>query len=159
VQKDDHFKIPKKFKVEHKALLAATEADWARGAIREIKCRLCPDTELKKWEDFKRHCNTMEAHPLKISFCESCGDFFARVDSLERHRNNPPPECRSVAPERAGAKRRETQKAHDEFLARLQEFLRTGEGIWMPFSQVIKLKYPKSSKKCTGGSKERNQLK
>jgi hypothetical protein len=27
-------------------------------------------------------------HPLKISFCNHCGDFFARSDTLKRHRNN-----------------------------------------------------------------------
>jgi hypothetical protein len=152
--KDEHFKIPKKFKMGHKALLASTQADWARGAIREIKCRLCPDTKLKTWEDFKRHCDTMEAHPLKISFCDDCGDFFARIDLLGRHRKNPPPECLSVTPEKAGTKRRETQKAHDEFRARLEEFLRTGEGIGMPFSQITKGKYPESSKKRTGGNRD-----
>jgi len=31
--KDEYFKIPKKFKMGHKALLAATAADWERGAI------------------------------------------------------------------------------------------------------------------------------
>jgi hypothetical protein len=157
--KEEYFKIPRKFKVGHKALLAATQADWARGAIREIKCRLCPDTRLKTWEDFKRHCDTMEAHPLKISFCDECGDFFARGDSLERHRRNPPPECLSVTPEKAGAKRRETEKAHDEFRARLEEFLESGEDMGRPFSQIIKDKYPESSKKRTGGGKERSQLK
>jgi len=87
--------------MRHKALLAATQADWTR---REIKCRLCPDTRLKTWEDFKRHCDTMEAHPLKISFCGKCGDFFARGDSLERHYRNRPKKCFSLAPEEAGAK-------------------------------------------------------
>jgi hypothetical protein len=128
-------------------MLVATQDDWVRGAIREIRCRLCPDTKLKTWEDFKRHCNTMEAHPLKISFCVKCGNFFAHGDSLKRHLNNSPPECRSVTPEKAGAKRRETEKAHDEFKARLERFLRTGEDIGRPFSQIIKEMYPESSKK------------
>ncbi|KAF8476297.1 hypothetical protein DFH94DRAFT_846372 [Russula ochroleuca] len=128
--------------------VAATQADWARGSIREIKCQLCPNTTLKTWEDFKWHCNTKEGHPLKISFCEKCGDFFARSDSLESHRGKPPTECCSVTREEAFEKRRETQRTHDEFLARLEGLLRTGEGdIVMPFSQTIKEKYPDSSKK------------
>jgi hypothetical protein len=107
--KDDHFKIPRTFKVGHQALLVATQADWDRGTIHEIRCRLCPDTWLKSWEDFKHHRDTTEAHPLRISFCDLCGDFFARTDSLERHKNNPPQECHRVTPEKADAKRRETE--------------------------------------------------
>jgi hypothetical protein len=144
------FKIPRKFKTEHKALLVATEADLARGTVQEIKCRLCPDTNFKKWEDYKRHCDTIEAHPLKISFCDFCGNFFARGDSLRRHQINQPPECASVTPERAAAKRRETQNAHDEFIGRLKVCLKRGEDIGKSFSQIIKKKYPESSKKCKG---------
>jgi hypothetical protein len=36
-----------------------------------------------------------------------------------------------------------------------QKFLRTGEDIGMAFSQVIKEKYPDSSKKRTGDSRSR----
>lgn len=149
---DRQFKFPKVFEKEQKALLVATETDWACGAIREIKCRLCPDTKLKTWEDFKRHCNTMEAHPLKISFCKHCGDFFARKDSLKRHHENPPAECVSVAPEKAAVKRKETQRLHEQFRVRLEEGLEKHEDIGIPFSQIIKNLYPESSKKRTGGS-------
>jgi hypothetical protein len=41
-----------------------------------------------------------------------------------------------------------TQRVHDEFIARLIGFLRTGEeDVEMPFSQVIKEMYPESLKK------------
>jgi hypothetical protein len=43
------FEIPKDFKTGYQALLVATQANWACGAVREIKCRLCPDTKFKKW--------------------------------------------------------------------------------------------------------------
>jgi hypothetical protein len=120
----------------------------ARGSIREIKCQRCPDGTFRTWEDFKRHCDTTETHPLKIFFCDHCGDFFARRDSLDRHQNKPPAECRSITLEKANEKRRETQTVHDEFIARLMEFLRTGEeDVEIPFSQIIKEMYPKSSKK------------
>jgi len=144
---DKRFKIPKKFKEGHKALLVATEAELERGAVQEIKCRLCPDIKLKTWENYKRHCDTMEAHPLKLYICNRCGDFFARGDSLQRHKNNSPRECDNATPEEAEAKRRETQKAHDEFIGRLEGCLKTGEDIGIPFSRIIKKKYPKSSKK------------
>jgi hypothetical protein len=150
---EEHFKIPRKLEVTHKALLVATPGDWERGAVREIRCRLCPDTKLTTWEDFKRHCTTMEAHPMRISFCDNCGDFFARGDALKRHCKNPPPECRSATREGADAKRLETEKAHGEFRVRLEGFLRTGEDIGKPFSQIIKEKYPGSSKKCKRGGK------
>jgi hypothetical protein len=148
---DKQLKIPKTFKPGHKALLAATEADWSRGAIQEIKCRLC-DTRLKTWDDFKRHCDTMEAHPLKISFCNHCGDFFARKDSLERHYKKRPSDCVSVIPEEAVRKRRVTQQLHKQFRARLEQALEKREDIGMPFSQIIKEKYPESSKRRTNGS-------
>jgi hypothetical protein len=144
---DVQHKIPRKFKPEHRALLVVTDADLARGTVQEIKCRLCPDTRLKTWEDYKRHCNTMEAHPLRISFCNRCGDFFARGDSLERHRASQPEECKSVAPAKAAEKRRETQEAHVDFMERLERCLKTGENIGKPFSQIIKEKFPDSSKK------------
>ena len=88
---------------------------------------------------------------MKISFCDDCGDVFTCSDLLERHRKNAPAECLSVTPEEADAKRRDTQKAHDECKARLEEFLRAGEDIGMPFPQIIEEKYPDSSKKRTGG--------
>jgi hypothetical protein len=72
----------------------------------------------------------MEVHPLEISFCEDCGDFFARIDSLQRHcrSQGPPAECVSVTLEKADEKCRETQKAHNEFMARLEGFLENRSG-------------------------------
>lgn len=63
----------------------------------------------KTSEDFKRHCNTKEKYPLKIFFCDDCGDFFACPDSLERHRRKPPAECLSVTCEKADEKRRDAE--------------------------------------------------
>jgi hypothetical protein len=148
--------FPKKFKPVHKALLAYTPQDWSAGGVDQIKCKLCPDTELKGWEEFKRHCCAAEAHPFKILFCDKCGDFFARSDSLERHCGNPPPECRRFTPERckeADKKREETQKSHDEFMERLKRFMETGENIGTPFCEIIKEMYPESSKKRTRRSR------
>ena len=143
-----YHKFPKKLKMGCKALLAAMQADRERGSVREIKCRRCPDTTFKTWDDYKRHCDTKEKHPLTIYFCDNCGDFFARTDSLDRHRKHPPAECISVTRAKADEKRRETQRMHDQFIARLREILRTGEEhAEIPFSQAIKEKYPESSKK------------
>ena len=144
----ERFEIPEDFKMGYKALLVATQADWARGAVREIKCRHCPDTKFKKWGEFRRHCDFTETHPLVIYFCEHCRDYFARSDSCERHCENRPPECFRVTPEKAHAKRRETQREHDEFIRRLEMHLTTGEeDIGTSFSKTIKDMYPDSSKK------------
>jgi hypothetical protein len=147
------FEIPRKFKPGYKLLLQALEADFARRAVHTIKCRLCPDLKLKDFEEFKRHCKTTETHPLEIHFCDCCGDYFARRDSLKRHHNQPPPECRKVTSVKAAEKRRVTEEEHEDFIRRLEHGLMTGEGIGRSFSQIIKEKYPESSKKRTGGSK------
>jgi hypothetical protein len=144
----EYFEIPKNLKIGYRSLLMATQADRARGAVHEIRCRLCPQATFKKWGDFKRHSDCTETHPLSIYFCEDCGDHFARSDSCQRHRGHRPPECLQVTPEKAEAKRSATQTAHDAFIARLREYLTTGkEYIGMSFSKTVKDMYPDSSKK------------
>ncbi|KAI9511933.1 hypothetical protein F5148DRAFT_1167671 [Russula earlei] len=123
-------------------------ADWARGAVRALKCRLCPDADFSNWEDYKRHSDTAEAHPRSISFCDSCGDCFARGDSLVRHRKNPPPECLNVSPDVAENKRTATRKAHQEFGEGLVGLLKSDEVKGLRhFSVQMKGMYPKSSKR------------
>jgi hypothetical protein len=146
--------IPKRLKNRHRALLDATPDDWACGAIRVLKCRLCPIAGFSSWEAFKRHCDKMEVHPREIHFCEFCGDFFARPDSLKRHRNNRPPQCRDADPDTAKTKRRETIVSHERFEVWLVWCLKTNKEIGMPFAQIIKEKYPNSSKK---GSKQQSR--
>jgi hypothetical protein len=92
------FKIPRRLKERHRALLETTEVGWKRGAVDALKCRLCPGADFSDLDDFKHHCDTAEAHPAKISFCDRCGDFFARGDALIRHKKKPPTECTSVGP-------------------------------------------------------------
>ena len=150
------FRIPKRFSERHRGLLNATSDDWARGTIRELKCRLCPEAAFSNWEDFKRHCDLMEAHPLRISFCDYCGDFFARMDSLARHCKSRPPECLGVTPDEALVKRRETERVHGEFQQKLECCLRTNKEIGTPFAQTIKEMYPGSSKR---GSRQQSRLK
>lgn len=152
----DRFRIPKRLSQRHTGLLEATSDNWERGTIRELKCRLCPGAAFGNWEDFKRHCDLMEAHPLKISFCSFCGDFFARTDSLERHCKSRPPQCLNVTPEEAETKRGMTEQVHKEFQERLEHCLETGEDIGISFAQMIKDMYPKSSKR---GSRQQSRLK
>ena len=157
-QEEGHrFKIPSDFE-GFSILLAATEVDWACRAVDKIKCRLCPNSVFSKWEDFKRHCRTAEAHPLEISFCEHCGDFFARSDSLRRHLKQPPAECLEVTPEKAEEKCRETEREHGDFIGRVERSLTTGEDIGAPFAQIIKQMYPCSSKKRTRSGWEQRRI-
>jgi len=111
--KDGHFRIPKRLSQRHRSLLDATSDDLARGTVQKLKCRLCPGTGINNWDNLKRRCDFMEAHPLKISFCEHCGDFFARSDLLVRHQENRPLECFGVTEAEVEAKRTETKKVHD----------------------------------------------
>jgi len=152
----NRFYIPRGLDARHRALLDATSDDWARGTVRILKCRLCPGAGFSNWDIFKRHCSTMEAHPDKISFCRHCGDFFARSDSLIRHYDSRPHECRNVSPAMAETKRRETERIHAECEERLERCLRTNEDIGRPFTQIIKKMYPDSSKR---GSRQQNRLK
>ena len=149
------FPIPKRLSERHSGLLNAAAADWVRAFVHVLKCKLCPDAGFCNWEGFKRHCDQSEAHPSKLLFCEFCGDFFARSDSLKRHRESRPAECLSVSPEEALAKRRATERAHREFEERLERCLKTGEDIGDPFSQIIMDMFPDSSKR---GSRQQNRL-
>ena len=143
-------RIPANLDKGYRTLLVATEAEWGSGTIQAIMCRICPDTGFRTWERFKRHCDTAEAHPLTIAFCDHCGDFFARSDSLRRHRSRPPLRCRNAEPEKTEQKRRATERVHKEFKEELERCRKTGEVIGMHFAQVIKEMFPESSKKHTG---------
>ena len=145
--------IPRIFKPEYWLLLQTSEADLARGAVQAIRCRLCPGRVIKSFDEFKRHCETSERHPRNIHFCDLCGDFFARSDSLNRHRRVPPAECLKVTQVEALEKREATEQVHEDFIRWMDHGLKTGEGIERGFSEIIKERYPKSSKKRTSGRK------
>jgi len=84
-------------------LLAATEADRERGAVNELRCRICPLARFSTWEGFKRHCDTTRVHPWDVYVCDHCGDYFGRSDSFMRHRKRRPQVCQKAVPERAEA--------------------------------------------------------
>jgi hypothetical protein len=154
-QAEELFKIPPRLKERHRALLAATQVDWERAAVDVLKCRLCPDADFSHFEDFKRHCDTPEAYPSKIFFCNHCGDFFVRGDALKRYHDKPPGECINATADKADLKRRETVRAHKAFEESLAYWLKTDEEIKMPFAHLIKGMFPNSSKK---GSKQRRRI-
>jgi hypothetical protein len=149
-EEEEYFEIPNDFETGYKALLLATQADRARGAVLEIKCRLCPKAKFKTWAQFKRHCDSVETHPLTIYFCKYCGQHFARSDSRDRHSETWPSGCPQATSEEADAKCRETQRVHEAFTGKLKGYLTRSVGevdIMTPFWKTIKDKYPKSSKK------------
>jgi hypothetical protein len=154
-QERTRFRIPKRLSERHRSLLVASSEDLARGTVRELKCRLCPGTGISNWGDFKRHCDTMEAHPLKISFCKYCGDFFARSDALKRHQQRRPATCHGVSLAEAQAKRTATKQAHDAFLGELESLGTSGEA-WTPFSQRITEMLTNSAKR---GSRQQSRIK
>jgi hypothetical protein len=151
-----YFRIPRRLSQRQKRLLEATPDDLAHGTVRELKCRLCPEAVFGNWEDYRRHCKYTEAHPIELSFCDFCGDFFAREDSLKRHRRNRPATCKKATPNEAQAKRTATEQAHKEFEEVLERFLETNEEIGEPFAQRVKAMYQDSVKR---GSGQQNRLK
>jgi hypothetical protein len=141
------YRISKRPDEWNRVMLLATPSDWARGAVRVLKCRLCPYLNFSRWEDFKRHSDLSETHPRTILFCDNCGDYFARSDSLKRHREKRPFECIKVSPTTAESKRRVTERAHEDFVEHMMQCLRSGEQLEAPFAQMIKSMYPESSKR------------
>ena len=146
---DGLYKIPNGINTWRRALLMATEDDWARGTVRRLKCRVCPDSMFKTWTAFNKHADTAEAHPSpsEIRYCGHCGDPFGRGDAFARHCKEPPRECINISPEKAREKREATERAHEEFKKRLERCQETGEDIGKTFAQIIKEMYPDSCKK------------
>ncbi|KAH9029405.1 hypothetical protein EDB85DRAFT_1528868 [Lactarius pseudohatsudake] len=140
-----HFPIPRSLRERYSKLLAATEADWERGAVNELRCRVCPGARFSKWEGFKRHCDTTRVHPWDIYICDHCGDYFGRSDSFMRHSRRRPRVCQKAVPERAGAKGRDIRRLHEDFKARMVRCLNDGGDIGVPFFRIVKAKYPSSS--------------
>ena len=143
----DLFRISTTPKEKYQTLLAATQADWKRGAVGVLKCRLCHGMGFRDWERFMRHCDMTKADPWSSPFCARRGDFFARSDSLWRDRNNPPSVCIEVTPDETELKRRETNRVHEEFKEWEKHCPETGEDLGTPFSHIIKHMFPESSKK------------
>ncbi|KAI9462897.1 hypothetical protein BJY52DRAFT_1255873 [Lactarius psammicola] len=144
---DPPFPIPGSLRERYSKLLAATEADLERGAVNELRCRLCPSAQFSTWEGFKRHCDTTRVHPWDIFICDHCGDYFGRSDSFMRHRRRRPRMCQKAIPERAEAKGRDIKRLHEDFKARMVHCLDDVGEIGIPFFRTVKAKYPSSSRR------------
>ncbi|KAI0289352.1 hypothetical protein BC826DRAFT_1107070 [Russula brevipes] len=88
---------------------------------------------------------------------DACEDFFARQDALDRHRRSRPEACLDFnsKPAMALLKRRVTEIVHGMFMERLEHCLKTNEDIGVPFSQIIVMIFPESSKR---GSRQQSRL-
>ena len=95
-------------------------------------------------------------HPVKIMFCEHCGDFFMWMDSLKQHQTSHPPKCLSMTPTEAEAKQCEMNKVYEAYKEKLEEYLKNDEEIGTPFTQIIKEMFLNSLKR---GSQQQNRLK
>jgi hypothetical protein len=146
-EKGELFQIPKGLDLRHRRFLEAMPDDFANGTIQEVKCRLWPDAGFSDWYKFRRHCDKMEVHPQNISFCQYCGDFFTRKETLRWHEETRAPECVSITEAEAAVKCTETQKAHDAFQEKLKRCLANTGEAWTPFAQIIVEMFPNSSKK------------
>ncbi|KAH8978771.1 hypothetical protein EDB92DRAFT_528558 [Lactarius akahatsu] len=144
------YKIPGKLTERERLMLQTTQADEERGAVRDIKCRICPEREFGGWATFRRHCNSCEKHPSALKFCSKCGDYFGRPDSEDRHKGKKyQGACLSTSQDEAKQKKQKVERLLEAFEARLKHCLRTGEDIRPLFSDVVTKKLTNTSKKAS----------
>jgi hypothetical protein len=146
---EGHYEIPSNLTERQRLMLRTTEDDLRRRAVSTIECRFCPDANWGSWQCFQRHCNTSEDHPVEITFCEQCGDYFGRRDSLKRHqvkRNQDG--CRMTSRWEADRKKITTQQSFDGFNLKLESCLRTGEELGPRFAAIARPNIQSTSKKA-----------
>ncbi|KAH9080658.1 hypothetical protein EDB83DRAFT_2310838 [Lactarius deliciosus] len=147
-------KIPGNLSVRDRLMLETAQADEERGAVREIKCKLCTTkSPFKTWEIYKRHCKSCEKHPQasKLKFCPKCGDYFGRPDSGVRHRKDKKYQkvCLETSQDEASEKKQTVERLLKEFDARLEHCLRNGEEIGPRFSDIVNKVLTNTSKKVS----------
>ncbi|KAH9055712.1 hypothetical protein EDB87DRAFT_1834024 [Lactarius vividus] len=144
--------IPERLTERERSMLQTTQADEERGAVRVIKCRVCPERKFGGWPTFWRHCNSCEKHPSahKLKFCSKCGDYFGRLDSEVRHKDKKyQGACLSTSQDEARQKKQKVERLLEAFEARLKHCLRTGDQIRPLFSDVVTKKLTNTSKKVS----------
>ena len=132
---DDLRKIPRTLTERHRSMLLTTQAERERGGVRTIKCKLCPDVPFSSWAMFRRHCKECEMHPVELRYC-SCGDYYARSDSGNRHQNSKEDACRKTSHEKVMEKKEKIGRLFKAFEARLAQCLDSREKIEHTFSQA-----------------------
>jgi hypothetical protein len=148
VEDGNLYPIPGKLSTRYRLMLETTQADEERGAVSAIKCKMCPEAEFRTWETYKRHCNQCERHPAELWYCPSCGDHFARLDSLKRHLRDEKRACGSASSKDAKGKKHMVEGLLTDFEASLDHSLRNGGEI-EPFSDVVNKMLMNTSKKVS----------
>ena len=133
---DDLREIPGTLTERHRSMLLTTQAERERGGVRTIKCKLCPDAQFGSWATFRRHCKECEMHPVELHYCDSCGDYYARLDSKNRHQTSKEDACRDTSHADAMKKKKKVGRLFKAFEARLMHCLETGEEIKPTFSEA-----------------------
>lgn len=145
---DNLYQIPGTLTLRQQMMLRITGDEARHQAVHTINCKFCPDVALGSWKRYQRHCDESEAHPVKLTYCDLCGDHFARGDSLKRHaRRKNRDDCLSTRPYDAAMKRTTTQWHLDHFNARFEHCLRTGEALGLRFAEIIPMDDLSTSKK------------
>ena len=142
------YPVPSKLTYRQQMMLRITTDEARRGAVHTINCKFCPKVTLKSWQCYRRHCKDSEAHPVALTYCDQCGDHFARGDSLKRHaRRKNRDDCLKTRPDDAEMKRRTTQWHLDHFSARFERCLRTGEELGRRFAEIVPMDHDSSTSK------------
>ena len=116
-------KIPGNLSERERQMLQMTQAEEERGAVRVIKCKLCPKALLSSWVTFQLHCRSCEKHPSEIRFCATCGDHFARPDSGKRHMKKEHQEaCHNTSHDEAEKKREKVERIFYAFNTELTKW-------------------------------------
>ena len=145
---DGHYPVPSKLTYRQRMMLRITADEARRGAVHAINCKFCPKVILRSWQCYRRHCKDSEAHPVALTYCNQCGDHFARGDSLKRHaRRKNRDDCLGTRPDDAERKRRTTQWHLDHFNARFERCLRTGEELGRRFAEIVPMDDDSSTSK------------
>ncbi|KAH9018793.1 hypothetical protein EDB83DRAFT_175080 [Lactarius deliciosus] len=150
---DGLYAIPRTLTERQRLMLQTTEDDVERGAVRVIKCKLCPTAELGSWQCFRRHCKASENHPAELVFCDRCGDHFGRRDSKKRHNGKKyQEECHATPQDHAEWKKMTVKRLFEDFSAKIERCLRTGEELGPRFAAITQqamqqAKVPTTSKK------------
>ena len=129
-------------------MLQMTQAERERGAVRTIRCILCPEARLRTWAIFQRHCNTCERHPFELNLCGWCGLYFARLDSRNRHEKDQV--CRNKPyHDTTMQKKEKIERLFKAFNAKLTHCLKNGEEIELMFSDAMSEMLTGTSKKVS----------
>ena len=147
----DLHEIPVNLTARQRLMLQMSQAEEKRGAVRVIKCKLCPTARFGKWETYKRHCKSCEKHPAELRFCSTCGDYFGRPDSGIRHRKDKKYQeaCLTTSQGEAREKKQKVERLLKEFEARLEHCLKNGEEIGPRFSDIVNKGLTNTSKKVS----------